>query len=98
MACRAVGLVVLSLVLCVATLVTAPRAAEGQPAARAYRIGFLGAGSPTWESDVSLGSLRAGLREHGYVEGQTFTLESPWAEGKTERLLALAVELTGSTS
>ncbi len=34
-----------------------------------------------------------GLRELGYVDGQTMTLESRWAENRTERLGQLASEL-----
>jgi len=37
--------------------------------------------------------LRRGLRELGYVEGQSITIEYRWAEGKYERLPDLASEL-----
>lgn len=55
-------------------LLATPLAAPAQPATRVYRMGFLGASQPAGLEDW-LEDLRAGLREHGYVEGRTFTLE-----------------------
>src|SRR6185295_16781799 len=42
---------------------------------------------------ASIESLRQGLHELGYDEGRTIVLETRWAEGKLERLPALAAEL-----
>src|SRR5437867_13251515 len=53
------------------------------------RIGFL-AGST---DPVANAAFRDGLRELGYVEGHNLTIESRFAEGKAERLPALAMEL-----
>jgi hypothetical protein len=55
------------------------------------RIGYLDAGtnSPLVEP------VRDGLRELGYVEGQTIAIEYRNAEGKLDRLPALAAELIG---
>ncbi|HUO63840.1 MAG TPA: ABC transporter substrate-binding protein [Terriglobales bacterium] len=72
----------------------APLAAEAQgPAPKTvYRIGFLSGATPSGYA-VLLEALRLGLRDHGYVEGENITIEYRWAEGKYERLPALAAEL-----
>jgi len=56
------------------------------------RIGWL---SPAAAADglPNLEALRAGLRELGYVDGQNLTIETRWAEGRSERLPQLAAEL-----
>jgi putative ABC transport system substrate-binding protein len=45
------------------------------------------------ESRDLLKAVREGFRNLGYVEGQTIILEVRWAEGRYERLPALATEL-----
>jgi len=75
-------------------LLAAPLAAEGQPAGKIPRIGFLSPSSPSDSRNLlRLGALQEGLRELGYVEGQNLSIESRWAEGKYERLPGLAAEL-----
>src|SRR3954447_871459 len=66
--------------------------AEAQQATKMPRIGYLNAVSPLTVSD-RIAALRQGLRELGYVEGKNILLEYRYAEGKLERLPALAKEL-----
>jgi putative ABC transport system substrate-binding protein len=40
-------------------------------------------------------AFREGLREHGYVEGQSIVIEYRWAEGKPELFHGLVAELVG---
>ncbi len=72
-------------------LLTAPLAAEAQQAAMVARIGFLTlnlAPNPHLRE-----AFRQGLRDLGYVEGRNVEIEYRDAEGKDERLPALAAEL-----
>jgi putative ABC transport system substrate-binding protein len=74
-------------------LLAAPLAAEAQQVGRVWRIGFLGAATPSvWASRVE--ALRAGLRDLGYVEGKNIVIEFRWANGMYDRLPDLAAELT----
>jgi putative tryptophan/tyrosine transport system substrate-binding protein len=56
------------------------------------RIGFLGPNSAA-STSTRMESLRAGLRDLGYVEGKNLTIESRWADGNYDRLPDLASEL-----
>jgi ABC-type uncharacterized transport system substrate-binding protein len=92
-------------------LILMPYDAHAQASQRVYRIGYLGAGEMgpprLWREAPRPGpwrglegahlfeALRAGLREHGYVEGRNLAIDFRWAEGKFERLPSLAVELIG---
>ena len=73
-----------------AGLLAAPLAAEAQPAGKVYRIGVL---SPEVPPPGLLEGFQEGLRELGYTEGKNVAFESRHAEGKNERLAALADEL-----
>src|SRR5262245_50655791 len=55
-------------------------------------VGFLSSGSPTTFSTL-LGAFQKGLNETGYVEGRNIAIEYRWAEGRYDRLPALAADL-----
>ena len=90
-------------------LLAAPLAGEAQQAARVPRIGILVPGAPSPPGAPPLPAFEAfrqGLRDLGYVEGQSIVLETRWEEGKVDRypelvrdLLRLRVEiiLAGTT-
>jgi len=73
-------------------ILTAPLAAEAQQPVRVPRIGFLWP-SPPSERQYLLDAFRQGLRELGYIESRNIVVEVRSAEGKYDRLPALATEL-----
>ena len=69
-----------------------PRLVLAQHARKAVaRVGALLFGTP--ETEPNVGAFRRGLRDLGYVEAQNLVIEYRYAEGKPERLRALAAEL-----
>ena len=79
-----VGLVALLLVA------LAPSAASAAgPEVRMPHVGLLRAIRTPHVEDA----FRQGLRELGYIDGQTIAIEYRWADGKYDRLPALAAEL-----
>jgi putative ABC transport system substrate-binding protein len=66
--------------------------AQAQQAKKVPQIGFLGAASP-YAIEARIEAFRQGLRELGYVEGKNIIIEYRYAEGKYDRLPALAAEL-----
>jgi putative ABC transport system substrate-binding protein len=75
-------------------LLAASRRAPAQTRGKTHRIGFLGGASAS--GYVSLvEAFVQGLRAHGYVDGQNLAIEYRWADGKYDRLAALATELVG---
>ena len=73
-------------------LLTTVSPAEAQQPKKVPRIGYLGATSASSES-LRHEAFRQGIREVGYIEGQNITIEYRYAEGKLDRLPALAAEL-----
>jgi putative ABC transport system substrate-binding protein len=71
-----------------------PLAAGAQTPPKIPRVGYI-AGSSSAASGHIVGAMRQGLRELGYVEGQTIALEVRWAEGRNERIPELVAELVG---
>jgi putative ABC transport system substrate-binding protein len=88
-----------STILIALSLLSAPLAAEAQRKAMPV-IGYLHVGSPSYApTSAEFGPIptfvlfRQGLREAGYVEGQNVAIEYRWAEGRYDRLPALARDL-----
>ncbi len=70
-------------------LLAAPLAAQAQPAVKVHRIGLLNGTTPGRPE----AAFREGLRALGYVEGGNVLVDSRGAQGRAERLPALAREL-----
>jgi putative ABC transport system substrate-binding protein len=66
--------------------------AEAQQPKKVPLIGYLSNTDPATESNRAEG-VRLALREIGYIGGQNITIEYRYAEGKLDRLPALAAEL-----
>ena len=69
-----------------------PPAASAQTPPKIPRVGYI-AGTSSAAGGQNVGALRQGLRELGYVEGQTVALETRWLEGRLERIPELVSEL-----
>jgi putative ABC transport system substrate-binding protein len=70
---------------------TWPLAARAQQPAVPV-IGLLESGSPELYPE-RVAAFRQGLKEAGYVEGESVALDFRWAQGRYDRLPALAAEL-----
>src|ERR1044071_518081 len=66
--------------------------AAAQQPTKIPRIGYLGVNSLNVNPDRRE-AFRQGLRELGYVEGKNIVIEWRFAEGKQDRLPAIAAEL-----
>jgi putative ABC transport system substrate-binding protein len=75
------------------TALAAPLASLAQHSGKVPRIGLLIPETPSVEAS-RVEALRAGLRDHGYVEGKSIAIELRSADGNYDRLPELAVELT----
>ena len=72
-------------------LTAAPLTAEAQQAAKVARIGYMSGNLADWPHTHE--AFRQGLRDLGYVEGRNLVIEYRDAQGKLDRLPALAAEL-----
>jgi putative ABC transport system substrate-binding protein len=72
-------------------ILMAPLAPMAQPPAKVPLIGWLGLAAPAGHPSL-MDAFRQGLRELGWVEGQTIALAARHAEGQPDRLPALAAE------
>src|SRR5262245_26348407 len=70
-----------------------PLAARGQAVGKVPRIGYLSPGSASPGPLAYHDEFQRGLRELGYVEGRNIVIEYRFADGKFDRLGALAAEL-----
>ena len=68
-----------------------PLAAIAQQSGKLRTIGFLGPNTRSGASDW-VAALVQRLRELGWMEGRTVTIEYRWAEGREERLAEIAAE------
>jgi ABC-type uncharacterized transport system substrate-binding protein len=78
--------------LVVALLFAYSFSVQAQQRGKVPRIGFLSATTPSTIS-ARTEAFRQGLNELGYIEGKNIVIEWRSAEGKPERLPALAAEL-----
>ena len=69
-----------------------PLAARAQQAAKIPRVGLLSTFSPS-ETRPWHQALRQGLRDLGWVEGENISIEYRYAEGRLDRLPAIATDL-----
>ena len=69
-----------------------PLTARAQQAGKLPTIGFLVAGTPTSHGQWVAAFVQR-LRELGWIEGRTITIEYRWAEGRSERFAEIAAEL-----
>ena len=80
------------LVAIVLAVLSTPLVTEAQPANKVYRIGVLSL-NPREASLQLTEAFEQGLRDRGYIEGRNITLEYRFAEGRPDRLPAMAAEL-----
>jgi putative ABC transport system substrate-binding protein len=69
-----------------------PVAARAQQSTRTPTIGFLGANTPTTQSNFTAAFVQR-LRQLGWTEGRNMVIEYRWAEGRVDRYADIASEL-----
>jgi ABC-type uncharacterized transport system substrate-binding protein len=80
--------------LCAMLLALSVPVEAQQQLKKLHRIGILLVGSSSFYS-AWIDVFRQGLKELGYIEGKNIAIEYRYAEGKADRLPALAAELVG---
>lgn len=73
-------------------LLVVPLAVKAQSSTKVPRIGYLAVGTLASHERL-LDAFKQGLRDLGWLEGQTIAIEYRWVEGQMDRLPALAAEL-----
>jgi putative tryptophan/tyrosine transport system substrate-binding protein len=68
-----------------------PLVARAQQPTKLPTIGFLGTQTPTAQNPLTAAFVQR-LRELGWIEGRTVTIEYRWAEGRSERYADIAAE------
>jgi putative ABC transport system substrate-binding protein len=90
----AVTRLAISLLLLFFALPLGTAAAQSQEKEKVPRVGYISPGSSFEPMRLRrFEAFRQGLRELGYVEGQSIVLEPRWAEGQYARYPALAADL-----
>ena len=81
----------LALLLASPDFPASPAVAHSQPAGKVPRVGYLSYSSPGSSREID--AFRQGLRELGYIEGESIAVEYRFASGQLERYPKLAAEL-----
>jgi putative ABC transport system substrate-binding protein len=76
------------------TIALFPLAARGQQPVGMRRVGYLSGGGEVAQQPL-LAAFRRGMQTLGYAEGPSYSFEARYAEGRFERLAALAEDLIG---
>jgi len=79
-------------VLLVILALASAHLAEAQQPKKIPRVGYLTISTPSAQAPYTK-AFRQGLRDLGYIEGQTITIDYRYAEEKPERQLEFAAEL-----
>src|SRR5678809_16407 len=74
------------------TILPGPTGADAQQSTRLPRVARLSP-STAAADEIMLSGFRQGLKEHGWIENKNILLEYRFADGKPDRLNALAAEL-----
>ena len=82
-----------TVLLLIGSILASIHFAEAQQPTKVPRIGYLTGGTSLSANSARTDAFRQGLRELRYVEGQNIIIDWRSADGKADRLPALAAEL-----